>query len=82
VKVGNGGAEVLDLALHRVRSPYLSRLAVRVPADEVRVEDLVDDLHLALAESLLQYAPHVFLVLFGHRDLPSHLLLPVPNPTK
>jgi hypothetical protein len=61
-EVGEGLAEVLDLALYRLRTLYLSRLGVGVVADEVRVEHLVDDLYLALTESLLKYATHLFLV--------------------
>src|SRR5215211_2861363 len=79
-KVGDGLAEVLDLALDGLRSPDLTRFTVGVVADEIRVEHLVYQFRLALAEALLQKTLHCSLVLFRHRDLLSLLLLPVLRP--
>src|SRR5215213_3155611 len=79
-EVGDGAAEPLDLLLYGVCSPDLSCLGVGVVADKVRVEHLVDQFRLALAEALLQKTPHLSLVLFRHRDLLSSLSLSVPRP--
>jgi hypothetical protein len=58
---------------------YVS-LGVRVMADEVGIEHLVDYLRLALSEGLLVKATHGGLVHYRHRGLLSPLLLSVLEP--
>jgi hypothetical protein len=67
-EVGNGVTEVLYLVLYGLCSADLSGLAVRVPADEIGVEQLVDNLGLALAEGFLQEAAHLVLVLLRRHN--------------
>src|SRR5215211_6336000 len=69
-EIGNSVTEPCDLLLHRVRSPNLSGLGVRVVADEIGIEDLVDYLQSALTEAVLHQAASLFLVLFRHLTSP------------
>jgi len=72
-EVGEGILEVAYLALYVIRSPDLSGLGIRVIADEVGVEHLVDYLGFALSEALFHKPPHFGLVLFRHIEVSFHL---------
>src|SRR5918994_804038 len=74
-EVGDGVAEVCDLLFYDVRSPDLSGLGVGVVADEVGIEDILDQLNLALTESLLHQAAGLLLVRVRHVSLLLRALL-------